>query len=72
MPVYKNSSIEMIEDNICFFREYINLIRSAKKEINISTYILNEGVFMTCVFNELIKKAKSGVIVRLIYDQYGS
>jgi cardiolipin synthase len=54
------------------FKEYINLVKSAKKFIHISTYICCDGVFFYVLANELIKKAKAGVKVRFLIDGYGS
>lgn len=71
-PVYNNNHIEIIEDNTRLFEESIKLIRSAKQYINIQSYIFDySGFWSKIFFAELIKKANTGVKVRLIYDWLG-
>jgi len=72
-PVYKDNHFEIIEDNTLLFEKSIELIRSAKESINIQSYIFSYSGFWTKIlFAELIKKANSGVKVRLLYDWLGS
>lgn len=72
-PIYKNNQIKIISDNTQLFEESIKLIRSAKKYINIQSYIYSySGFWSKIFFTELIKKANEGVKVRLIYDWLGS
>ncbi len=71
-PIYK-CNIKIIEDNSELFYYAINLIRSAKKYINIQCFIYNFNGFWTrFIFTELIKKANEGVKIRLIYDWVGA
>lgn len=72
-PIYKNNTIKVIDDNTKLFEESIRLIRSAKKYINIQSYIFSyEGFWSKLFFTELIKKANEGVKVRLVWDWLGS
>jgi phosphatidylserine/phosphatidylglycerophosphate/cardiolipin synthase-like enzyme len=48
--------------------ETIRLIRVAKEFIHCNTYIIRDSVFFRIFTAELIKKAKSGVKVRFLYD----
>lgn len=70
-PIYKNNKISVIKDNSDLYKTSIKLIRSAKKTIHIQMYIVHKGFWLDSLMNELIKKAKSGVKVRFIYDWVG-
>ena len=70
-PIYEKNSIRIIKDLTSLFDESINLIRSAKKTIHLSTYIFKDGVWSRCIVTELIKKAQEGVQVRFMYDWVG-
>jgi cardiolipin synthase len=67
-PVYRNNSIRALNSNTQMFSETIRLIKSAKHFIHFETYILHDGFFLRAVLAELIKKAREGVEVRLLYD----
>lgn len=72
-PIYKDNHIEVIEDNTRLFEESIKLIRSAKRYINVQSYIFSySGFWSKIFFTELIKKANDGVKVRVIYDWLGA
>jgi len=71
-PIYYNNKFELVEDNTLFFEKYIELIRSAKKSILLSTYTIQKGFFLNAVINELINKAKQKVKIKFLYDSYGS
>lgn len=71
-PVYQNNDIQVIENQSHLFRESIKLIRSAKLFIHLQYYIISDSVWMRTIANELIKKARTGVRVRFIYDWVGS
>ena len=70
--VYANNRIEIIENNIDLYKHTIELIRSAKKQISIITFIIKDSVFFSTVCAELIKKAKQGVKIAFIYDWFGA
>lgn len=55
-----------------FKAELLNLIKQAKKNIYISTYIFGYDLMGLEVLNRLIEKAESGVTVHLIVDGFGS
>ncbi|MCF0125213.1 MAG: hypothetical protein HUJ68_05565 [Clostridia bacterium] len=66
--VYANDGIQIIENNIDLYKQTIDLIRSAKKQISCITFIIKDSVFFSTFCAELIKKAKQGVKVAFIYD----
>ena len=70
--VFMNNGMEIIEDNADLYKKTIDLIRSAKKQINIITFILKDSVYFRTVCAELIKKSKEGIKVALIYDWFGA
>ena len=70
-PIYKNNSIRIIDDNVQYLKEIVNLIRDAKKIIFLQTYILRDNVFGLIVLSELLKKRKEGVEIYVLYDWYG-
>ncbi|HJP98819.1 MAG TPA: phospholipase D family protein [Rhodanobacteraceae bacterium] len=50
----------------------INLIRAARKSIDIQTYIWVDDDAGMLVLDELVKAARRGVVVRILADQLGS
>ncbi len=67
-----NGNITRLEDVELSFKESINIIRSAKKVILISFYIVADSQWLKALSNELILKAQEGVKVYIIYDPIGS
>ena len=70
-PIYENNSVRIIEDNVHFIKEIVNLIRSAKKTIFLQTYIFHDNSFGLIVLSELLKKKKEGVEIFVLYDWFG-
>ncbi len=70
-PIYRNNKIQVIDSNPDLYKTSIQLIRSAKKTIHIQMYIVRQGFWLKCIMSELIKKAKSGIKIRFIYDWVG-
>ncbi len=68
----KGNEVKIIDDGDLAYDEILAEIERAEKNINISTYIL-ESDYVGKIFKDiLIKKAREGVIVNLIYDAVGS
>jgi phosphatidylserine/phosphatidylglycerophosphate/cardiolipin synthase-like enzyme len=67
-PIYKNNSIRIIEDNVEYLKEIINLIRSAQKTILLQTYIFRDNLFGLIILSELLKKRQDGVEIFILYD----
>jgi len=70
-PLYRNNSFTMVE-KANDLENYIELIRSAKKFIILQNFLIAEGIFFNTIAIELIKKAKEGVKIWLLYDWVGS
>ncbi len=69
-PVTGN--IKQLEDVELSYRESIDIIRSAKRVILISFYIVGDSEWLKSIANELILKAKEGVKIFIMYDPIGS
>ena len=54
------------------FRDMLEEIRKAKKTIYLEYFIIKKGIFYYNIMNLLAEKAKEGVDVRLMYDDFGS
>ncbi|MBR2652570.1 hypothetical protein IKD56_04490 [bacterium] len=71
-PVFLDSEIQVIDDNIDFAEKVINLIDSAQKTIVMNYYIIDNGYLFRLVKNKILKKANDGIKIYLLYDRYGS
>lgn len=72
-PLYKNNNIEIIKSNELFLQEIVNGIRLAEKIIYFNYYIIDENsISFKIIYNELIKKAKEGIRIYVIYDRFGT
>lgn len=70
-PIYENNEINIINQED-LYKESIDLIRSAKEFIHINFYIISDCYWYFLIMNELVKKAKEGIKIRLLYDWVGS
>lgn len=66
-----DNNIFLIKDQQAFYHETINYIRSAKKTILLSYYIIDKSRFFNKLSDELIKKANDGIKIYLMFDRYG-
>jgi cardiolipin synthase len=67
-PIYNDTDIKIIKYNEEFYDSTIQLIRSAKSFIHIQMFMIRSGVFFKTFCSELIKKAKEGIEIRLLFD----
>lgn len=70
-PIYENNKVQMISQED-LYKESVKLIRSAKEFIHIQFYIISDCVWYFLLMNELVKKAKEGIKIKLMYDWVGS
>ncbi|SFL06453.1 cardiolipin synthase [Paenibacillus sp. 1_12] len=70
--VSTDNDIVIFIDGKVKFDSLFQDIRNAKKEINVQYYIFQPDALGGQFRDELIKKAKEGVIVRVLYDDIGS
>lgn len=70
--VFMNNHLEVIENGEQLFPAMIESIRTAKHHIHLEFYIVENDSIGNLIKDELIKKAKEGIEVRFIYDDFGS
>ncbi|GIM51749.1 major cardiolipin synthase ClsA [Capnocytophaga cynodegmi] len=70
--VAPNSSIEILNNGENLFPVLLREMRNAKSHIHIEYYIYENDVIGNQVKEILIEKARQGVEVRFIYDDFGS
>ena len=71
MPVYNNTSTKFISDGEAYFDCMLEEIRKAEKYIFIESYIIEQGNLWNQLFGALKIKARQGVDVRILYDDFG-
>jgi len=70
--LWNNNKIDYFFNQYDFLYDLINEINKSKSTINIQFYIFSDDYIGSFIANYLIKKAKQGVKVRIIYDFFGS
>ncbi|WP_100065553.1 cardiolipin synthase [Miniphocaeibacter massiliensis] len=70
-PVYKNTKPTYFPTGEDFFQELLKDLKNAKKFIFLEFFIIEEGYMWESILEILEEKAKSGVDVSLIYDDFG-
>ena len=68
---FKDSAVELLTDGYDFFPRLLRDIAGARNHIHIDMYIIEDDALGRLVSDALIDKARSGVEVRLIYDDVG-
>lgn len=71
-PLTANNSVKILVNGENKFPEVLEALRQAKNHIHIEYYIYEDGEIGREVEKLLIQKAKEGVTVRFIYDDFGS
>lgn len=64
--------VEVLQDGNITFQSIMEAIRQARQSINILYYIIEEGEMADQLFALLAQKQKEGVVVRVIFDGFGS
>jgi len=67
-----DNKVEVLNNGIDTFDSIISAIQNANNHIHLEYYIIEDGKIANKIRDILIEKAKSGVTVRLIYDDLGS
>lgn len=68
---FKDSAVELMTDGYQFFPALLRDIAQARHHIHIDMYIIEDDPLGRLVSDALIAKSRSGVEVRLIYDDVG-
>jgi cardiolipin synthase A/B len=71
-PLTRRNSVKLLINGEEKFPEVLEALRSAKHHIHIEYYIYEQDEIGEKIENILIEKAKQGVQVRFIYDDFGS
>lgn len=71
-PVFHNNDVEILVNGEAFFPKLIEHLKQAKHHIHIEFYIYENDEIGNEIKDILIQKAKEGVEVRFIYDDFGS
>ncbi len=71
-PLTKNNHVDLYNDGHAMFKDMIRDIEKAKKTVNVEFYTFYNDEIGNRMLNLLIKKAKSGVKVNVLYDAWGS
>ena len=72
MCPHKNNKVQYFKNGETFFPDMIEEMKKAKEFIFIEFFIVGEGELWSQVREILINKAKEGLDVRVIYDDFGS
>ena len=70
-PVFQNSNIEYYKCGEDFFECYLEELKKAEKFIFLEYFIIAPGKMWNEILSVLEEKAKNGVDVRVIYDDFG-
>ncbi|MDO4555481.1 MAG: cardiolipin synthase [Lachnospiraceae bacterium] len=70
-PVWKNTKTTYFSIGEEMFDDMVKELETAKHYIFLEFFIIGEGIFWDTVREILVRKAKQGVDVRLIYDDIG-
>ena len=68
---FKDNQVDIMTDGYAFFHELLKDIAAARHHIHIDMYIIEDDALGRLITDALIDKAKSGVEVRIIYDDVG-
>ena len=71
-PVYQNTNVQYFASGEEMFITLLDELEKAKHFIFMEYFIIHDGIFWNSVLDILIRKAREGVEVKIIYDDMGS
>jgi len=71
-PLFNNTTIEYLSPGEKFLPRFLEELRLAEKYIFLEFFIIAEGNMWEQVYEILVNKAKSGVEVKVLFDDFGS
>lgn len=71
-PIYDNTSAEYLPSGERFFSRLLEELENAEKYIYMEFFIIAEGYMWESIYKILKQKSKSGVEVKIIFDDFGS
>ncbi|MDD4089092.1 MAG: cardiolipin synthase [Tissierellia bacterium] len=70
-PVYDNSATKFLPSGEEFFKCLIEELKKGEKYIFIEFFIIEEGIMWNTILDILKEKARQGLDVRVVYDDFG-
>ena len=70
-PVYDNSATKFLPSGEVFFEHLMEGLKRAEKYIFVEFFIIEEGLMWNTILDILKEKAKEGLDVRVVYDDFG-
>ena len=70
-PVFSNTRTHYFDSGEAFFKQTLIELEKAQRYIFLEFFILEEGLMLDPIISILERKAKEGLDVRLIYDDFG-
>ncbi|POY39416.1 cardiolipin synthase [Solitalea longa] len=71
LPLTDNNKITLLINGEEKFPSLFDALENARHHIHLEYYIIEEGLVVDQLFEILIRKVQEGVLVRLIYDDFG-
>src|SRR5258708_5315494 len=68
MPLEYGGEIKILNNGMEFLPAFLNAMRNAKKSINITTFVWDDGKMSNVIFRILIEQSEKGVEVRILLD----
>lgn len=72
LPLSVNNKVELLINGEAKFSRLFEELEKAKHHIHIEYYIIEEGIVASRLKDILLRKAKEGVNIKLIYDDFGT
>ncbi|MDI6452522.1 cardiolipin synthase [Peloplasma aerotolerans] len=71
-PTYKQTKTDFLGSGELMFEKLLEDLKNAKKYIFMEFFIINKGFMWDTILDILKEKAKAGLDVKIIYDDFGS
>ncbi len=71
-PVYKDTSVEYLSPGDKFLKRLVQELLKAEKYIYLEYFIIADGKMWDEIFKVLSQKAKDGIEVKVMFDDFGS
>jgi cardiolipin synthase len=66
------NKLELLRDGTTAYPKMLQAIKNAKHNINLQSFIIHNDVIGQEILDALLKKAKQGVQIKVLYDKFGS
>lgn len=72
LPLSVNNKVELLINGEAKFERLFEELEKAVHHIHIEYYIIEDGIIANRLKNVLLRKAKQGVAIKIIYDDFGT